>query len=150
MTPAAWERLHGEVRPVLARSGTSPTGTSASGGIADEAAVDAAPFEAVTWWDPAVDAAVDPWSDSLLLGGVEVKKGSAVRLSPSHRSDAQDFFLSGLRATVAGVFQLSISAPSAVARKTASLDALIVSASAPDGASATGSVSAGGTSACAM
>jgi hypothetical protein len=59
----------------------------------------------VPWWDPDVDASVDPWSDSVVIAGVEIKKGDAVRLRPSHRSDAQDIFLDGLEATVAGVFK---------------------------------------------
>jgi len=56
------------------------------------------------WWDPVVDASVDPWSDSVQVGGVEVRRGVPVRLRPSHRADAQDLFLGGLAATVAGVF----------------------------------------------
>jgi len=35
---------------------------------------------------------------------VEITKGSAVRLRPSHRADAHDIFLAGMAATVAGVF----------------------------------------------
>jgi hypothetical protein len=38
------------------------------------------------------------------LGDVEVGKGARVRLHPSRRADAQDFFLVGLQATVEGVF----------------------------------------------
>jgi hypothetical protein len=59
---------------------------------------------AVPWWDPEVDASFDPWTESVWIAGVEVTKGTAVRLAPSHRADAQDIFLSGLAATVAGVF----------------------------------------------
>jgi len=59
---------------------------------------------AVPWWDPAVDSAVDPWSDSVWIGSSEVRKGAVVRLRPSQRSDAQDMFLVGQVATVAGVF----------------------------------------------
>jgi len=59
----------------------------------------------VAWWDPAIDAAVDPWSDSIVIAGVEVSKGTSVRLQPSHRADAQDLFVDGLCATVAGVFR---------------------------------------------
>jgi hypothetical protein len=63
------------------------------------------PGKSAPWWDPGVDASVDPWADSLLVGGVAVAKGTAVRLRPSHRADAQDLFLDGLTATVAGVFR---------------------------------------------
>jgi hypothetical protein len=59
----------------------------------------------VPWWDPAVDSEVDPWSDSVWIGQAEVRKGAAVRLRPSLRSDAQDMFLDGQAATVAGVFK---------------------------------------------
>jgi hypothetical protein len=58
----------------------------------------------VPWWDPEADAAVDPWTDSVTIAGIDVTKGASVRLRPSRRSDAQDLFLFGLRATVAGVF----------------------------------------------
>ncbi len=60
--------------------------------------------EAPPWWDPAQDASVDPWTDSIRVGGVEVHKGTAVRLRPWRRCDAQDLFLGGRPATVAGVF----------------------------------------------
>ena len=57
------------------------------------------------WWDPAVDASVDPWSDSVHgRPGSRSAEGAPVRLRPSHRADAQDLFLAGLSATVAGVF----------------------------------------------
>jgi hypothetical protein len=59
---------------------------------------------AVPWWDPEIDASFDPWTESVWIAGIEVTKGTAVRLRPSHRSDAQDIFLAGLLATVAGVF----------------------------------------------
>ncbi|HEX4532119.1 MAG TPA: hypothetical protein VIA11_22235 [Acidimicrobiia bacterium] len=59
---------------------------------------------AVPWWEPAVDAAVDPWTDTLLVHGVEVAAGTRVRLRPTHRADAQDMFLRDMVATVAGVF----------------------------------------------
>ena len=49
--------------------------------------------------------AFDPWSDAITIDGVEVSKGSKVRLRPGHRrTDAQDIFLAGQLATVEGVF----------------------------------------------
>jgi hypothetical protein len=39
------------------------------------------------------------------VGDVTIGKGSAVRLRPSRRADAQDLFLAGMTATVAGVFR---------------------------------------------
>ena len=59
MTPDALARLHGtmrELRPVRD--------------------VDADDVVAVPWWEPAVDAAVDPWTDTVQVGGVEVATGT--------------------------------------------------------------------------
>jgi hypothetical protein len=83
--------LHGQLRPV--GSTTGPSGGSEGRGGPD-----------VPWWDPEIDASFDPWTESVWIAGIEVTKGTAVRLRPSHRADAQDIFLSGLTATVAGVF----------------------------------------------
>lgn len=96
MPPEVWERLHGVVRALHPAEG-DPVDLDAVYRHSPQS-------EKVPWWEPDVDASVDPWSDSVLIGGVEVSKGSAVRLQPSHRADAQDLFLSGLTATVAGVF----------------------------------------------
>ena len=55
-----------------------------------------------------MDASVNPWEDSICIGGVDVRKGSKVRLRPGQvagrRTDAQDLFLVGREATVEGVF----------------------------------------------
>jgi hypothetical protein len=96
MPPEIWDRLHGtfrSLRPAPER-GTDPGPAAPAPEKSPE----------VPWWDPAADASVDPWSDSVIVGGVEIAKGSPVRLQPSRRSDAQDLFLHGLAATVAGVF----------------------------------------------
>ncbi|WP_020500152.1 hypothetical protein [Sciscionella marina] len=55
------------------------------------------------WWDPAVDAAVDPASDTVEVDGVAIGRGSAVLLRPGARADAQDLFFAGQVATVVGV-----------------------------------------------
>lgn len=99
MPPEVWERLHGAVRAMAdpeAPSGAGPVtgGPGCSTGMDAEA----------PWWDPAVDGATDPWTDTVVVGGTAVGKGSKVRLHPTHRSDAQDLFLEGMAATVAGVF----------------------------------------------
>jgi hypothetical protein len=102
LPPELWERLHGAIRslgpvpaapaaPVASREPDFPTWTT--------------PGEAVPWWDPAADASVDPWSDSVVVAGVRLAAGSPVVLRPSRRADAQDLFLAGLDATVAGVFR---------------------------------------------
>ena len=85
MTPEALARLHGTMRELRPAS-------------------DAECDVAVPWWEPAVDAAVDPWTDIVVVDGVEVATGSRVRLRPSRRADAHDMFLRDMIATVAGVF----------------------------------------------
>ena len=42
---------------------------------------------------------------SVVVGGVSLEKGSAVRLSPKRRADAWDIFLAGKRATVRAIHQ---------------------------------------------
>jgi hypothetical protein len=83
MPPEAWARLHGTMRAV-------PQG--------------AEPDPGAPWWDPAVDASVDPGTDAVIVAGVPVRAGSRVRLVPSRRADAHDLFLAGMTATVTGVF----------------------------------------------
>jgi len=87
MPPEVWQRLHGAVR-TLEPAGAAPE-----------------PVSTVPWWDPGADSSVDPGTDSVIISGVEVARGSAVRLRPSRRADAHDLFLAGLTATVAGVFR---------------------------------------------
>ncbi len=111
MPPEVWERLHGAVRsigspddemPPAAGLGSLapwvPEGVSGEPRGLDGAASD------VPWWDPAVDASVDPWTDTVMVDGVPVTKGTTVRLHPSHRADAHDLFVADQLATVAGVF----------------------------------------------
>jgi len=84
MGPDTWERLHATMKAV------DPSGQGPGAGV--------------DWFDPAADAEADPWNATLSIAGCEVARGSAVRLRPSHRGDAQDMFLRGMTATVAGVF----------------------------------------------
>jgi hypothetical protein len=92
MPPEILERLHGAIRSMRKAGADSP---------AEQ------PPDQVPWWNPAADAAVDPESDSVLVGGVPVAKGSHVLLWPGHsgnvRGDVQDQFLTGMRATVHAV-----------------------------------------------
>ena len=39
------------------------------------------------------------------IAGIDVRKGTSVRLHPGRRADAHDMFLAGLTATVAAVFR---------------------------------------------
>jgi hypothetical protein len=98
LSPEAMGRLHGQMRPV---EPAWPTLTT-PGDDGDPAA--SAPDDAAPWWDPAADASVDPWRDTVAVDGIELAQGSRVRLHPSGRSDAQDMFLDGRGATVSGVF----------------------------------------------
>ncbi len=85
-SPDTFASLHGEMRPMP------------GGGVADDL---------LPWWEPAVDASVNPWEDAIRIGGTEVRQGSRVRLQPGQagrRTDAQDLFLAGLVANVEGVF----------------------------------------------
>ena len=57
----------------------------------------------VPWWDPAADESVRPETDSVLINGVQVSKGSLVRVHPSRRADAQDLFFADQVARVTAV-----------------------------------------------
>jgi hypothetical protein len=56
------------------------------------------------WWDPGVDGAVSPSTDEVVVNGVAISKGSAVRLHPTRSADAQDLFFVDEPATVTAVF----------------------------------------------
>ena len=85
------DRLHGAIRYLRGVGST---------------AVPAEPDPSTTpaWFDPIADAAFSPETDSVLVGGVSLTRGSRVLLRPSNgRADAQDMFLDGRVATVAAV-----------------------------------------------
>jgi len=90
-------RLHGAVRAL------HPVGSPAPAGA--EADADAVlPRPETPWWDPGADASVSPGTDTLVVGGVTVGRGSRVRMRPgSRRADAQDLFLAGRIAVVEAV-----------------------------------------------
>ena len=110
MPDEIWTRLHGAVRslrPIAASVDPSP-GTSADFRVdtpfdswVDPEVVDVA---SVPWWDPGQDSSFDPFTDTMLIGGIEVGNGTHVRLKPSRRADAHDLFYAGRLATVKGVF----------------------------------------------
>lgn len=66
--------------------------------------------ENLPWWDPGADRAVSPETDSVVVDGVTLTRGSGVRLLPgsgtsrTRRADAHDMFLAGRSATVEAVF----------------------------------------------
>ncbi|MCA1736071.1 MAG: hypothetical protein LC739_08150 [Actinobacteria bacterium] len=48
------------------------------------------------WWDPGADASVSPTTDTVVVTGVSIGRGSRVQLRPrTSGSDAQDMFLAG-------------------------------------------------------
>ena len=93
-------RLHGQMRPVEPEWPTITTPGADDGEVAGTTRGGVEP-----WWDPAADASVDPWRDTVAVQGTELAQGSVVRLHPSGGADAQDMFLDGLCGTVAGVFK---------------------------------------------
>jgi hypothetical protein len=100
MDAPTMERLHGTIRGL--RSGASYPGASGAGGAGGGGLADYDP--AVPWWDPEADASVSPDTDSVLIGGQQVARGSLVRLRPgARRADAQDMFLVGRIAEVQAV-----------------------------------------------
>jgi hypothetical protein len=93
MPPELFDKLHGAVRYL--RTVTTQR--------IDAPLDPAAPGE-TPWWDPGMDASVDPWSDTALIGRHAAGRGARVRLRPAGRADAHDMFLVGKDATVEGVF----------------------------------------------
>ena len=84
MSPATLQSLHGVLRDPTFDTGTFDNGD-------------------VPWWDPAVDESVRPETDSVLIQGVSVSKGSLVRVHPTRRADAQDLFFADQAARVTAV-----------------------------------------------
>lgn len=93
MPPELFDRLHGAVRYL--RTVTRPR---------EDAPPDPTAPGETPWWDPGVDASVNPWEDTALVGTNQVGRGAHVRLQPTGRADAHDMFLIGKTATVEGVF----------------------------------------------
>jgi hypothetical protein len=101
MPPELLERLHGAIRHLGTVQGQGDAGPAA----ATTAQAPGSEPALVPWWDPGADATVSPGTDSVVVGGVDVAKGSRVRLRPGlRRADAQDIFLQGRVATVEAVF----------------------------------------------
>lgn len=92
MGPAMFERLHGTIRPDGRAPDEVPTLTTPG-----------TPPPVTPWWDPGADATVDPETDTTLVQGRPVSRGSAVVLRPGPGGDAQDVFLDGAAATVRAV-----------------------------------------------
>ena len=128
MDAPTMERLHGTIRSLrpaapgssasgavssgasgAGRSGASGAVSSGASGAVSSGASGAGGFPAdydpsVPWWDPEADASVSPDTDSVLIAGQQVARGSLVWLRPGkRRADAQDMFLAGRVAEVQAV-----------------------------------------------
>jgi hypothetical protein len=96
MDSQAMQRLHGTIRG----SGEREAGLPTYGEPADPAG--SGPD--TPWWDPEADSSVSPDTDSVMISGQRVARGSLVRLQPgARRADAQDMFLAGRMAEVQAV-----------------------------------------------
>ncbi len=89
MSPETLRDLHGTLRDPR-RGETPPAGTDFDTGD-------------VPWWDPAADESVRPDTDSVVIDGVSVARGSLVRVHPTRRADAQDLFFADQAARVTAV-----------------------------------------------
>jgi hypothetical protein len=93
LPPEMMDRLHGAIRSM--RTVARPTA---------EVAPPTPPNEILPWLTAEVDASFDPETDVVMVQGVPVSRGVAVRLRPgARRADAQDMFLEGRTATVEAV-----------------------------------------------
>lgn len=90
MPPEVLDRLHGAIRYLR--------------GAPEHPRVEEP--QAAPWWDPGADTSVSPETDSVVVAGVPVARGSRVVLRPrGGRADAQDMFLDGRTATVVAVLR---------------------------------------------
>jgi hypothetical protein len=95
------ERMHGAIRYLKSVPGATQPARGEDG-LPDDLADPAQP--GVPWWDPGADTTVSPETDHVVIDGVEVARGSRVRMRPgSRRADAQDLFLAGRTAMVEAV-----------------------------------------------
>ncbi len=109
MPPDVLRGLHGTLRDAkasdLEASDLEASDLEASDlEASDLEASDADRSEAPPWWEAAADATVSPTTDSIVVAGTPVTRGSRVRLHPRRRgTDAHDMFLAGRAATVDAV-----------------------------------------------
>ena len=114
MPPEMFDRLHGAIRYLNA----VPTwGSSAPASQVQQPGHSVLRLPSpgqddssqVPWWDPGSDTSVSPDTDWVIIDGVPISRGSKVIMrpggarQPNRRTDAQDLFLIGRRATVEAV-----------------------------------------------
>jgi hypothetical protein len=102
MTPDDLQQLHG-----IFRDPHGPLGADAPFDGGRDERFDEPPTYTDTggrpWWDPAADSSVDPETDTVVVDGVPIRKGSLVRVRPKRRADAQDLFFADQVARVTAV-----------------------------------------------
>jgi hypothetical protein len=113
MDAQTMERLHGTIRSLRPAAANQAGADSFGADSFSTGPFGKDPFDvgrppdydpSVPWWDPEADASVSPDTDSVLIGGQQVARGSLVRLRPgARRADAQDMFLVGRMAEVQAV-----------------------------------------------
>ena len=104
MPPQLLERMHGAIRYLK----SAPAGAAAfrpePGDGIDWPGPEVTDRPSVPWWDPGSDASVSPETDSVLVDGVRIARGSRVLMQPgTRRADAQDLFLADREALVEAV-----------------------------------------------
>ncbi|MGP3975734.1 hypothetical protein ACTWQF_17345 [Streptomyces sp. 8N114] len=100
MPQDVFTRLHGAIRSLEPARPARSTGPDPAVPRAEPA-----PRNNIPWWKEGGDEGLSPATDSVLVGGVAVRRGDRVRLCPGGRgADAQDMFLVGRTAQVEGVF----------------------------------------------
>jgi hypothetical protein len=104
MPPELFDKLHGAVRYLRTVTTAAVGGAGAPADSGGRGPKDPGARHQQAWWDPGMDASVDPWTDTALVGSHAVGRGARVRLRPTGRADAHDMFLVGKTATVEGVF----------------------------------------------
>jgi hypothetical protein len=94
-------RLHGTIRSLRPVAGQPDPLAAFDAGPVDAGAF---PMPDAPWWDPEADASVSPDTDTVIIDGQPIGRGSRVRLRPgARRADAQDMFLVGRIAEVQAV-----------------------------------------------
>jgi hypothetical protein len=102
LPPELVDRLHGAVRSLRPTVHSPQSGPGEFDGPLPVEEITARPD--VPWWEPEADASVSPETDSVVVAGHHIAKGSPVLLRPGQRrADAQDMFLAGKQATVQAV-----------------------------------------------
>ena len=102
MDAMTMDRLHGAIRYL--RQVTGETRDLEAHDPDDELRTATNVAATTPWWDPDADAAVSPETDAVIVNGMPLRRGSAVRLRPgARRADAQDMFLRGRPATIEAV-----------------------------------------------